>query len=178
MGRPGFKPGGWRHASPGGFDSRFLPPNGSRMNILGYDYPDGRFYLLERDMWAQPLDDGRVRVGITTFGVKISGHFFMCRPKPVGTELAQGATLAVAELNKSVVTVKSPVSGVIDEVNPLLAEQPQAIERDPYGDAWLAILSPTRWNSDLAQLAHGAALAERARQRMKLENLDFREESA
>jgi hypothetical protein len=27
VGRPGFKPGGWRHAPPGGFDSRFLPPS-------------------------------------------------------------------------------------------------------------------------------------------------------
>ena len=26
VGRPGFKPGGWRHASPGGFDSHSLPP--------------------------------------------------------------------------------------------------------------------------------------------------------
>ena len=148
------------------------------MNILGFDYPDGLHYLLERDMWAQRLDDGRVRVGITAFGVKISGHFFMCRPKPVGTEIDQGATIAVAELNKSVVTIKSPASGVIDEVNPLLADQPDMIERDPYGQAWLVVLRPTRWDEDLRQLAHGAALAEAAAQRMRLENLDFSEGAA
>ena len=34
VGRPGFKPGGWRHASPGGFDSLSLPPGGPYGNGL------------------------------------------------------------------------------------------------------------------------------------------------
>jgi len=148
------------------------------MKILGFEYPDDAFVLLERDMWARRLDDGRVRVGVTAFGVKISGHFFMCRPKPVGTPVDQGATLAVAELNKSVVTIKSPVSGVVDEINPALAEQPELVEHDPYGRGWIAVLKPTRWDADLAQLAHGARLAEQAEQRMRLENLDFSEGAA
>lgn len=143
------------------------------MNILGFDYPDALYYLLERDMWAQPTGEGRMRIGITTFGVRISGHFFMCRPKPVGTDIAQGATLAVAELNKAVVTIKSPVSGRVLAVNPLLADQPELIERDPYGIAWLVELQASRWQDDLPQLAHGSALRQQAERRMRLENLDF-----
>ncbi|MFM8609797.1 MAG: glycine cleavage system protein H [Burkholderiaceae bacterium] len=148
------------------------------MNILGFDYPDGLHYLLERDMWAQRLDDGRVRVGVTAFGVKISGHFFMCRPKAVGTAIDQGATIAVAELNKSVVTIKSPASGVVDEVNAALADTPELIEHDPYQRGWIAVLRPTRWDADLPQLAHGAALPALAEQRMRLENLGFSEGAA
>lgn len=148
------------------------------MNILGFDYPDDLHYLLERDMWARRTEDGRVRVGVTAFGVRISGHFFMCRPKPVGTVLEQGATIAVAELNKSVVTVKSPVSGVVDEVNEALADAPELVEHDPYGRGWIALLRPTRWDDDVRQLAHGAALALQAERRMRLENLDFSEDAA
>ncbi len=171
MGRLGFKPSGWRHASPGGFDSRFLPPL-IPMKLLGFEFPDERYYWLERDMWAQREPDGKVRIGITAFGVHLSGHFFMCRPKPLGTRLDQGATVAVAELNKSVVTIKSPVSGTIVETNPALADAPELIERDPYGQGWLVCLTPDRWEADLPQLSHGAALATAMTARMQLENLD------
>ena len=143
------------------------------MNILGFDYPDALYYLLERDMWVQPLDAGLVRIGMTAFGVRISGHFFMCRPKPVGTAIVQGATLAVAELNKAVVTIKSPVSGRVLETNALLVDQPELIERDPYGLAWLVMMQANCWQDDLAQLAHGPALRQQAERRMRLENLDF-----
>ena len=148
------------------------------MNVLGFEYPDDAYVLLERDMWALRLEDGRVRVGVTAFGVKISGHFFMCRPKPVGTAIEQGATIAVAELNKSVVTIKSPVTGVVDEINEALADAPELVEHDPYGRGWLAVLKPTRWGADLAHLAHGAALPAQAERRMRLENLDFSEGAA
>lgn len=148
------------------------------MNLLGFDYPDELYYWLERDMWARRLPDGLVQIGITAFGVRISGNFFMCRPKPPETELAQGQTVAVVELNKSVVTVKTPVSGVVREVNPVLAERPETIEQDPYGAGWLVTLAPTNWEADLALLHHGAALPEAATRRMQLENLDFSEGGA
>lgn len=148
------------------------------MNLLGFDYPDDLHYWLERDMWARRLPDGLVQVGITAFGVHISGAFFMCRPKAVGTVLEQGQTVAVVELNKSVVTVKTPVSGIVRATNPLLADTPEIIEREPYGQGWLVTLEPTRWDGDLPLLHHGAVLAAAATKRMQLENLDFSEGGA
>lgn len=148
------------------------------MKLLGFDYPDELYYWLERDMWARRLDSGLVQVGITAFGVQISGAFFMCRPKPPGTALEQGQTVAVVELNKSVVTVKTPVSGIVCEVNPLLAETPEFIEQEPYGKGWLVTIEPTRWDEDLKALHHGNALPEAATTRMKLENMDFSEGQA
>ena len=148
------------------------------MKVLNFEYPDALHYWLERNMWALPLDDGGVRVGITAFGVHISGSFFMCRLKPVGTELLQGQTVALVELNKSVVTVKTPVSGVVRAINPLLMEHPEWIERDPYGQGWLAELTPTRWTEDRACLHHGVSVPEAAMQRMQLENLDLSSEAS
>ena len=143
------------------------------MQILGFDYPDEGSYLLERDMWCRPLPDGRLQVGVTTFGIHLSGDFFMCRPKPVGTLVEQGQTLGVAELSKSVVTIKTPVSGTISEINPLLDDTPEIIHQDPYGRGWLVAITPGRWAQDLPQLAHGPGLESAATARMRLENIKF-----
>ena len=147
------------------------------MKILGFNYPDELYYWLERDMWCRQLDDGRVQVGVSAFGIHISGDFYMCRPKPVGTALEQWQTVAVAELSKSVVAIKTPVSGIVCEVNPLLEDQPELVHRDPYGQGWLVCIQPSRWADDLQQLSSGPALEAVASRRMRLENLDFSEDA-
>jgi glycine cleavage system H protein len=143
------------------------------VRILGFDYPEDCFYFLEHDMWCRMLADGRMQVGVTAFGVCLSGDFFMCRPKAPGTAVEQGRTLGVVELSKSIVTVKTPVSGTIVEVNPLLADTPEIIHQDPYGRGWLVAIAPNRWLQDLQQLAHGAGLESAAVARMRLENMTF-----
>jgi glycine cleavage system H protein len=141
------------------------------MRILDFDYPDDCFYFLERDMWCRAMEDGRMQVGVTSFGIHLSGDFYMCRPKPPGTVVAQAETLGVAELSKSIVAIKTPVSGTVVQVNPLLEETPEVIHQQPYGRGWLAVIEPSQWHTDLARLAHGAPLEAAAIQRMQLENL-------
>lgn len=151
---------------------------GRVLNILGFEYPDELYYWLEGDLWCQRMESGLVRVGITSFGVHISGDFYMARPKAVGSVLTQGQTLAVVELSKSVIAIKTPVSGVVRAVNPLLEDTPELIHQDPYGRGWLVQVEPTQWAADLAQLHHGVALSAAAEKRMRLENLDFTEGGA
>ena len=76
------------------------------------DPPDW-LYLVAQQVWARPEGDGTATVGITQLGIHLSGEVYMCRAKRVGTELAQGETVAVVELSKSVVAVKTPVSGTV-----------------------------------------------------------------
>ena len=147
------------------------------MRILGFDYPDDCYFCLQRDLWVRDLADGGLRLGVTAFGARISGHFFMCRPKPVDTRLAVGDTMAVVELNKSVVTVRTPVAGVVRAVNPLLASTPEVIEEDPYGEGWMIELTPEDWARDRTRLHHGVGLPPIAQARMRLENLDFSDAS-
>lgn len=141
------------------------------MDILGFAYPDDAYFFLERDMWCRPCADGCVEIGVTAFGIHLSGDFYMCRPKPVGTVLAQGETVAVAELSKTVVAIKTPVSGRVVEVNALLADTPELVHRDPYGRGWLVRIAPARWSEDLVRLAHGESLAAAATARMRREKL-------
>lgn|SRR5690606_10679667 len=137
------------------------------MEILGFDYPDDAWFLLEEDVWCRPAEDGSLVVGVTAFGIHLAGDFYMCRPKAAGTELAQGEPVAVAELSKSVVAIRSPVSGRVVEANPLLAEAPELVHREPYGRGWLARIAPSRWERDRARLAHGEALRAAAVARMR-----------
>jgi glycine cleavage system H protein len=143
------------------------------MQILGFEYPEAYFYFLEHDMWCCPQEDGTIRVGVSGFGVHLSGDFFMCRPKAPGTVLVQGQTLGVVELSKSIVTVKTPVSGTVVTVNPLLQDMPELIHLDPYERGWLVDIAPDRWEQDLLQLAHGFVLEAAASVRMRLESMQF-----
>lgn len=140
------------------------------MDILGFDYPDDAYFFLEEDMWCRPLADGRMEVGVTAFGIHLSGDFYMCRPKPAGTDVAQGQPIAVAELSKSVVAIRTPVSGRVVAANPLLEDTPELVHREPYARGWIVRIAPARWDEDLARLAHGESLAAAAIARMRLED--------
>jgi len=142
------------------------------MQIDAYSFPEDRHYWLRDDMWClhvrRDVDD-TVTIGITSFGLHLSGDIFMCRPKRVGTAVKQGETMGVVELSKSVVTIKSPATGEIIEVNPRLAAEPEIIQQDPYGEGWLARMRATRWIDDCAALAHGVDLNAAMLERIRLE---------
>jgi glycine cleavage system H protein len=129
------------------------------VNVLGFEFPDGLHYCVEPQTWARLEEGGFATVGITALGIRQSGEIYMCRPKGVGAVVEQGRSIAVVELAKSIVSVKSPVGGEVVEVNPLLAQAPELVHRDPYGQGWLARLRLVRWDGDLALLVHGDAVA-------------------
>lgn len=124
------------------------------------ELPPELHVLIEHQVWAQLLPDGSARVGITALGIALSGEIYMCRPKREGTQLAQGDTVAVVELAKAIVAVKSPASGCIIETNPALVERPELVHRDPYGQGWIARLQLSDWVGDQALLLHGAPAAQ------------------
>ncbi|MDO5289248.1 MAG: glycine cleavage system protein H [Pseudomonadota bacterium] len=129
------------------------------MTLAAHTHPPDLYYLMAHQVWARLHGDGMATVGITRLGVALSGEIYMCRAKRVGTEVAQGGTVAVVELSKSVVAVKSPVSGQVVQVNEALHEQPELVHREPYGDGWIARLRLTDWAQDLPALLHGEAVA-------------------
>lgn len=115
-------------------------------------FPAGLHYDVEHQTWARAEADGSVTVGITALGIRLSGEVYMCRPKPVGQAVERGRSVAVVELAKSIVSVKSPVGGVVCAVNPLLANEPERVHLDPYGSGWLARITPTDWAADQTTL--------------------------
>lgn len=130
------------------------------MLIRGFDFPEGLHFLAEHQVWARLEEAGVARVGITSLGIHLAGgEVYMARPKGPGSVVAQGGSIAVVELAKAIVSVKSPVSGTVIERNEVLAEAPEHVHRDPYGQGWLALLALTDFAADAPGLVSGEAVA-------------------
>ena len=114
-------------------------------------FPAELHYDVAHQTWARPEADGSVTVGITALGIRLSGEIYMCRPKPVGQTVERGRSVAVVELAKSIVSVKSPVGGEVLAVNEGLANEPERVHLDPYGSGWIARLAPSNWAADMAE---------------------------
>jgi glycine cleavage system H protein len=129
------------------------------MNVRGFEFPDDLLCLVEHQVWARLDDATHATVGITALGIHLAGEIYMCRPKLVGSLVEQGRSVAVVELAKSIVSVKSPVHGRIVAVNAALAERPQLVHQDPYGAGWIARIELAQLDADRAALLQGEPLA-------------------
>ncbi len=92
--------------------------------------------------WAR-LEDGRVRIGITDFAQDALGDVVYVDLAAPGTAFEKDARVGEIESTKSVSELYAPVGGVVVEVNPVLSRQSELINRDPYGDGWLAVIAAT-----------------------------------
>ncbi len=110
----------------------------------------------EGQTWAKPESDGRVRVGITDLAGKLAGKIRFIRIKPPGRSIEQGKGVATMETGKWVGPVEAPISGAILEINRALRRKPQALNSDPYGDGWIAVLNPSN-PEELEKLLRGEA---------------------
>jgi len=130
------------------------------MLISGHDFPDGLWYSVEHQVWAR-VEGGEATVGITALGIRLAGgEIYMARPKAMGSIVEQDKSIAVVELAKSIVSVKSPVSGEVVAVNEALGAQPELVHLDPYGAGWLARLRLADFAADQPRLVHGEAARE------------------
>lgn len=128
------------------------------MDVDALTGPASLYYLMEHQVWAR-FEPGRLAtVGITALGVRASGDIYFCRPKPVGSSVERGRSVAVVELAKSIVSVKSPVGGVVVAINESLAQRPEQIHEDPYGAGWIARIALRDEALDRTALTHGEAV--------------------
>jgi glycine cleavage system H protein len=98
-------------------------------------YPHDLLYHREHD-WAR-VEGERATLGITWYAQDALGEVVFFEAPAVGTSLKKDAPYAEVESVKAVSDVVAPLSGEIVEVNEALAEDPQRINEDPYGEGWL-----------------------------------------
>lgn len=79
-------------------------------------------------------------VGISDHAQHELGDVVFVELPKVGSEKAQGAEMGVLESVKSVSSVYSPVSGSVAKINDKLAQTPELVNKDPYGEGWIAQL--------------------------------------
>ena len=91
----------------------------------------------ESHEWARANDDGTVTVGITDHAQHLLGDLVFVEIPEVGRAVAADESCAVVESVKAASDVYSPLEGVIVEVNEALADTPELINEDPYGEGWI-----------------------------------------
>ena len=98
-------------------------------------YPDDLRYHDQHD-WARVEGDSAV-FGITWYAQDTLGEVVFFEPPEVGATLSKDAAYAEVESVKAVSDVIAPLSGEVVEVNEALADSPEKINADPYGEGWL-----------------------------------------
>jgi glycine cleavage system H protein len=98
-------------------------------------YPEDLLYHPEHD-WVR-ADGDTATFGITWFAQDALGEVVFIDPPEVGTRVTKDEPYAEVESVKAVSDVIAPLSGEIVEVNTTLADKPETINDDPYGDGWL-----------------------------------------
>lgn len=93
--------------------------------------------------WIRVEDDGSLIVGITDHAQGALGDLVYVEAPEVGTELAEGDVFAVVESVKAASDVYSPVAGEVIAGNEALADTPEVVNNDPYGEGWLMKLKPS-----------------------------------
>jgi glycine cleavage system H protein len=110
------------------------------------DVPEDLRYSEDHE-WVR-VEEGRVRVGVTDYAQDALGDVVYIEVPEVGRTVKLKESFSEVESTKSVSDIYAPVSGTIVEVNDLLAESPERINEDPYGEGWIAVIEP----EDLGQV--------------------------
>jgi glycine cleavage system H protein len=99
-------------------------------------YPDDLLYHDQHD-WARLEGDDHAVFGITWYAQDSLGEVVFYDPPEVGATIQKDSSYAEVESVKAVSDVIAPLSGEIVEVNDALADRPEQINEDPYGEGWL-----------------------------------------
>ena len=108
----------------------------------------GDLKFLKSHEWARVEDNSHVTVGISDHAQSLLGDLVDVELPGVGDTITLGGAVAVVESVKAASDVYSPVSGKIVEVNSALADKPETINEDAYGEGWIFVVAP----DDLDQL--------------------------
>src|SRR5207245_2393942 len=103
--------------------------------------PEELKYTQEHE-WVR-VDGNRLTVGITDFAQDALGDVVYVDVPEAGTQVRAGEPFGEVESTKSVSDLYAPVSGTVLESNTLLADSPEVVNREPYGEGWMIVLAPS-----------------------------------
>ena len=105
------------------------------------EMPGDLQYTKEHE-WLRREEDGSVTIGITDHAQSALGDPVYVELPEVGADLEAEGEMAVVESVKAASDVYAPISGNVLAVNEDLADDPEKINSDPYGDGWIVRLKP------------------------------------
>ena len=98
-------------------------------------YPDNLKYTEDHE-WIK-ADGNTATIGITEFASSELGDIVFIEIETMGETLSKGDTFGTVEAVKTVSDLFMPADGEVIEVNPALVDNPEIVNKDPYGEGWL-----------------------------------------
>ena len=99
--------------------------------------------FVETHEWVQTNDDGTVTVGISDFAQEALGDIVFVELPEVGDEVDIESEVAVVESVKAASDIYAPLSGKVTAINGALEDEPELMNKSPYGDGWMFVLEPS-----------------------------------
>ncbi len=101
--------------------------------------PDDLLYSNDHE-WLKLEGGNRVRIGITDYAQDALGDVVFVELPEIGSAVEPGGAMSEVESTKSVSDVYAPVAGTVVEANGELADTPERLNEDPYGEAWICVI--------------------------------------
>jgi glycine cleavage system H protein len=105
------------------------------------ELPGDLLYTKDHE-WLRREDDGLVTIGITDHAQGALGDLVYVELPEVGQDVDEAGEMAVVESVKAASDVYAPIGGSIVAINEELADVPEKINSDPYGDGWIVRMQP------------------------------------
>lgn len=99
------------------------------------NFPSNLRYTKDHE-WVS-LNGNVATIGITDFAQRELGDIVYVEVETIGKSLETGAVFGTVEAVKTVSDLFLPASGTITELNPALANAPELVNTDPYGEGWM-----------------------------------------
>jgi len=138
--------------------------------VRGCEFPDDLSYDQELNVWFRDLGAGQFEAGLTAFGLALVGDLYMFNPRPVGREIEAGRAFALVEVAKTILSVRTPFTCEVIEINEPLINTPMKIGRSPYTN-WLSRLAVQDAASAQTLLLKGTQVSVRANELMDLHGM-------
>ena len=112
------------------------------MKIDNCSFPEDLLYDAENFIWISNKEK-TVTIGFTTIMTSIAGKLSRIKLKPVDTKLEKGKSCGTLESAKYFGVVRTPVSGIIVQVNKSLMDKPKLANDSPYTEGWFVKIEPS-----------------------------------
>ncbi|UCH70027.1 MAG: glycine cleavage system protein GcvH [Candidatus Bathyarchaeota archaeon] len=127
-----------------------MVPGGITVQVLNYDIPDDLYYSKEHE-WVRVKGKTAV-IGITDYAQKSLHEVVYVEIPMIASQIKQSQSIGSAESVKSVSDIFTPISGEIIDINTKLTESPELVNKDPYGEGWIAKVQLVNFGDDSKKL--------------------------
>lgn len=114
--------------------------------VQDHNFPDHLLYDVENQIWYEPLPDGTLRAGFTSWAAALMGETLVFTPKRLNHAFEKDRWFAMVEGGKWVGAARAAFDGTVVAQNEILIDKPALLMSDPFGQGWMLIVRPTNDN--------------------------------